>query len=177
MSAVDNFLDQFPGLDGFLKSIGGTTDERLGLNQVTVRLLAACAVGWIIGRIYRRTFTGKKFTPSLPDTHMLLALGGALIWVIVGDNMARAFGLAGTIGLIRYRTIVRDPKDTTILLFSMVMGMACGLGQYPVVIVGTVVIMLTLVWLHYQNSRTRAIEARKANNLLDLMKGGEGDDD
>ena len=60
-------------------------------------------------------------------------------WTVDGGGESASSGgdysLAGTIGLIRYRTRVRDPKDTTILLFSMVMGMACGLGQFKVAIV------------------------------------------
>ncbi|GMU24570.1 MAG: hypothetical protein AMXMBFR13_46440 [Phycisphaerae bacterium] len=167
---MDQFLDEHPGFDAFIKSLGGTSDMELGLDVVLIRLLAACVIGWVIGQVYRRTFTGKKFGATLPDTHMLLCLGGALIWLVVGSSLVRAFGLAGTIGLIRYRTIVRDPKDTTVLLFSMVLGMACGLGQYPVAVVGTVVVIFTLLWLYHSDQKLRAEEAKKSKDLMDLLK-------
>lgn len=154
----------------FFRSLGGTSENTLGLDIVLLRLALACAIGWLIGYTFRQTFTGKKFTPTLIDTHMLLCLGGAMIWVIVQDSVARAFGLAGTIGLIRYRTIVRDPKDTTLLLFSMVLGMACGLGQYPVAIVGTFIVIFALLWLQYHDRCRRTAEAQKSHALLDLMK-------
>ncbi len=169
MSVLDNFLDEHPALDEVVDAIGGTSDEALGVHEVLLRLVAACIVGWAIGQVYRRTFTGKKFSRTLPDTHMLLCLGGALIWLVVGNNLVRAFGLAGTIGLIRYRTVVRDPKDTTILLFSMVMGMACGLGQYAVAIVGTLVVLNVLVLLHLRHRREQASQASKSADLLDLL--------
>jgi uncharacterized membrane protein YhiD involved in acid resistance len=176
MIALGSFLDDFPALDRFFKDIaGGTTDQGLGLDVVLLRLAMACVIGWLIGQVYRQTFTGKKFAPTLPDTHVLLCLGGAMIWVIVQDSVARAFGLAGTIGLIRYRTIVRDPKDTTLLLFSMVLGMACGLGQYPVAVVGTFVVLFVLLWLHRSDRKQRAAEAEKGRDLLDLMKEDEDD--
>ena len=164
-----NFLDGHPNFERFIDSLGGTSDEVLGSHEVVLRLLAACVVGWVIGQVYRRTFTGRRFSPTLPDTHMLLCLGGAMIWLVVGDNLVRAFGLAGTIGLIRYRTVVRDPKDTTILLFSMIMGMACGLGQYSVAILGTVVILLVLVMLHRSHRSARAQHAKRSADLLDLL--------
>lgn len=163
---LDQILDH-----EFFRSLSGTSDKTgLGLDVVLIRLGLACATGWIIGYVFKHTFTGKKFTPSLIDTHTLLALAGAMIWVIVQDNMARAFGLAGTIGLIRYRTIVRDPKDTTLLLFSMVLGMACGLGQYPVAVVGTFIVVFTLLWLQFTDRRRRAADALKNQGLLDLLR-------
>lgn len=158
-----------PDVENFLKSLGGTPGH-VGIKVALLRLGLACLIGWIVGRTYRRTFTGTQFTSSLPDTHMLLCLGGALIWLVVQDSVVRAFGLAGTIGLIRYRTVVRDPKDTTLLLFSMVLGMACGLGQYVVATVGTVVVLFALLWLYYHNRKQRVFHAEKDKNLLDLLR-------
>lgn len=172
--AAPSFLDRYPALEEFINSLAGTSDEALGIDVILLRLALAAALGWIIGRIYRQTFTGTKFTASLPDTHMLLSLGGAMIWLVVGDNLVRAFGLAGTIGLIRYRTVVRDPKDTTILLFSMIIGMACGLGNYPVAAIGAVVVATALLWLHVGHQRKKAEEARKSRDLLSLF--GDSDD-
>jgi len=63
--------------------------------------------------------------------------------------------------LIRYRTIVRDPKDTTILLFSMVMGMSCGLGQVMVALIGTAVVLSVLVLLFLGQRRARAAPTRR----------------
>lgn len=170
MNIIANFLDDYPELEGFLRdAFGGTSDAALDASQTALRLIVACAVGWLIGLIYRRTYTGQRFAPTLPDTHMLLCLGGAIIWLVVGDNLVRAFGLAGTIGLIRYRTIVRDPKDTTILLFSMVMGMACGLGQITVALISTAVVLSVLVLLYYGHRRTRSAANKKTTDLLDLF--------
>jgi uncharacterized membrane protein YhiD involved in acid resistance len=169
----DNILDH-----EFFRSLGGTGDtDALPLNVVVLRLALASVVGWLIGYVFKQTFTGKKFTPTLIDTHTLLALAGAMIWVIVQDNMARAFGLAGTIGLIRYRTIVRDPKDTTLLLFSMVLGMASGLGQYSVAVVGTFIVIFTLLWLQFTDRRRRAAEALKNQGLLDLLRDDDETED
>lgn len=173
MGWVDGVLDANKWLDDLVESAGGVPEDALALDEIVFRLLAACVIGWVIGHVYRRTFTGRKFSPTLPDTHMLLCIGGAMIWLVVGNNIVRAFGLAGTIGLIRYRTVVRDPKDTPIILFSMVMGMACGLGQMKVAIVGTMVVLCILVYLHYSYKRTQLTKDKKASQLLDLVKGNE----
>jgi uncharacterized membrane protein YhiD involved in acid resistance len=169
VNIIASFLDDHPNMERLFEALGGTSDVSLGADVIAYRLVAACILGWLIGQVYRRTYTGQRFSPTLPDTHLLLCLGGAIIWLVVGDNLVRAFGLAGTIGLIRYRTIVRDPKDTTILLFSMVMGMSCGLGQMVVAFVSTAVVLNVLILLHYGHRRARAEANKKTTDLLGLF--------
>jgi uncharacterized membrane protein YhiD involved in acid resistance len=167
-----DFLERLDGTSDFSGDVGGAPNHR-----ILIRLLVACVIGRLIGLVYRWTFTGKQLGTTLPDTHMLLCLGGALIWSVVGDNVARAFGLAGMVGLIRYRTVVRDPKDTTLLLFSMMLGMACGLEQYAVAIIGTMTVLFALAFLHYSHRREMARTSKDTKSLMQLMEGGEEDED
>ena len=132
-------------------------------------------VGWSLGFFYKRTHTGERFQKAIPHAQMLLAVGGALIWLVVGDNLVRAFGLAGTIGLIRYRTRIRDPKDTTVLLFSMILGMACGLGQYEIAAIGLIFVILTLHWLSFSHRREQKRWAAPSDELRDLIDAGTKD--
>ena len=106
---------------------------------------------------------------------MLLSLGGALIWLIVADNLVRAFGLAGTIGLIRFRTRIRDPKDTTVLFFSMILGMACGLGQFWIAGMGTAFVSATLVGMSVSHRRQQQSWAADSKELGSAL--GIDDDD
>ena len=71
-----------------------------------------------------------------------------MIWVIVATSLVRAFGLAGMVGLIRYRTPVRDPKDNVMVFLSMGIGMACGLGQVAVAVVSTAFLTVVLFAMH-----------------------------
>ena len=166
-------------LDKLVEAAGGT-EVSFHPAEIAARLLVAMIIGWVLGWAYRRTHTGKRFSPTIPHTQMLLALGGALIWLVVGDNLVRAFGLAGTIGLIRYRTRIRDPKDTTVLLFSMILGMACGLGHYAVAGIGLFFVVVALYWLaasHRYHQRRLAAEPESLKRLLDVDESpddGEG---
>ncbi len=162
-------------LDKLVEAAGGT-EVSFPPGEIAARLLAAMIVGWILGWTYRRTHTGQRFSPTIPHTQMLLALGGALIWLVVGDSLVRAFGLAGTIGLIRYRTRIRDPKDTTVLLFSMILGMACGLGHYAVAGIGLLFVILALYWLaasHRYHQRRLAAEPESLKRLLDVDESAD----
>ena len=59
---------------------------------------------------------------------MLLCLAGALMMLIVGDSLPRAFGIAGAAAIVRFRTPVEDPRDITVLFLLMALGMSAGLG-------------------------------------------------
>lgn len=83
-------------------------------------------------------------------------MGGALIWLVVGDNLVRALGLAGTIGLIRYRTRRRDPTGTTVLRFSMIVGMACGPGRALLALIGTAFVAGALIILSMRHGHSAA---------------------
>jgi len=121
-----------------------------GAITVMQRMAMAALLGLAIGGIYQLTYTGsrRRYRKSMVQTQILLCLGGALIWIIVGNNLARAFGLGGALSLIRFRTPVPNPKDTTVVFFSIIIGMAAGLGQYATAMVGTGAfgLMMVVLW-------------------------------
>lgn len=158
-------------LDELVRAAGANEAPDPALHVAT-RLAAALILGWILAFVYKRTHTGERFTRTIPHAQVLLTVGGALIWLVVGNNLVRAFGLAGTIGLIRYRTRIRDPKDTTVLLFSMIIGMACGLGQYVVAAIGTVFVIVTLGSLALAYSREQRRSDATTADLRNLIEMG-----
>lgn len=131
-------------LFGRIFEMAGGVEATRAPGDIAARLVAALVAGFSLAIIYQRTHTGVVFMAAIPHTLVMLSGGGCLIWLVVGDNIVRAFGLGGMIGLIRYRTRISDPKDTTVLLFSMITGMACGLGQYAVAAMGVGFVGLTL---------------------------------
>lgn len=89
-------------------------------------------------------------------TIILLCVGGALVWLLVADKLVRAFGLAGALSLIRYRTNMNDPKDNSMVLFAILFGMACGVHQYYTAAVGVVVLSALLIIMKAVNNKVRA---------------------
>jgi uncharacterized membrane protein YhiD involved in acid resistance len=161
-TTITNFLDFFQQSH----AADAANGQVLSNLEILVRLTMASFMGLIIGSLYRWTFTGKpkSFRPSMVHTQVLLCLGGALIWVIVGNNLARAFGLGGALSLIRFRTPVRDPKDTVVVFFSIIIGMACGLGQYSTALIGTGVLGIILTFMR------RARFGRMPNDLIQMQQ-------
>jgi uncharacterized membrane protein YhiD involved in acid resistance len=68
--------------------------------------------------------------PAVIQTQIILGIVGAVVMLVVGTNLARAFGVVGAAGLVRYRAKVEDPKDAGVMLSTVAVGLACGVGLY-----------------------------------------------
>jgi len=97
-----------------------------------LKLVVAAHIGFVVTAVHRRYRTGEPQGHSLDAAQVLLCVAGALMMIIIGGDLARAFGIAGAAAIIRFRTPVEDPKDITILFLLMGLGMSCGLGAFPV---------------------------------------------
>ena len=93
---------------------------------VLLRLLAALGLGSVVAWIHARTSKGAEMGASFPATLVLLAVLIAMVTQVIGDNVARAFSLVGALSIVRFRTVVRDTRDTAFVIFAVVVGMAAG---------------------------------------------------
>ena len=122
-----------------------------GLAEST-RLLAASAIGMLVVFVQRWARREQPLGASMEQTHVLLCLAGALVMLTVGDSLPRAFGIAGAAAIVRFRTPVDDPRDTTVLFLLMALGMAAGLGLVMVAIVGTFFVCGCLLLLRQRSA-------------------------
>jgi len=101
------------------------------------KLIASAVVGMLVTVVHRQYRTDKTANPALDQAQVLLCISGALMMIIIGNSVARAFGIAGAASVIRFRTPVDDARDITILFILMGLGMAAGLGALAVAGMGT----------------------------------------
>lgn len=112
-----------------------------------LKLVCAALIGILISAVHRRCHRDKPLPKSLEQSQILLCVAGAMIMIIIGNSLARAFGVAGAAGIVRFRTPVEDPKDTTVIFLMLSLGLACGLGAFAVAGLGTVFLAVFLVVL------------------------------
>ncbi len=123
-----------------------------------VKLLVATMIGIVVTVVHKRYHRDKPLPRSLQQAQVLLCLAGALVMVIIGSSVARAFGVAGAAGVVRFRTPVEDPKDTTLLFLLIGLGMACGSGLLEVAGMGAVFLCLVLALLdRFGESKMRSM--------------------
>jgi anti-anti-sigma factor len=102
------------------------------------KLVVAAIIGLIVTSVQRYYRSERTPNPALEQAQVLLCVAGALMMLIIGSSIARAFGIAGAASIIRFRTPVEDARDITVLFILMGLGMAAGLGGFAVAGLGTV---------------------------------------
>ena len=110
-----------------------------------VRLPLAALFGTFLAFRPRRRSQGARKVVVM-QTQIMLAVVGAVIMLVVGNSLARAFGIVGAAGLIRYRSTIADPKDAVVMLCALASGLAAGVGLYQLGAIATAFMML-LLWL------------------------------
>ena len=91
------------------------------------------------------------------QTQILLAVVAAALMMIVGDNAARAFAIFAAVSLVRFRTNIRDPKEVTVLLICLALGLAAGVGRWEL---GAVLCIFVLVLLQLLERNEQALAYR-----------------
>lgn len=92
------------------------------------RLVLALLLGVVVAGIRRLCVGPRDEAAAMPTTLVLLAVLIAVVTVVIGDNLARAFGLVGALSIVRFRTVVEDTRDTAFVICAVVVGMAMGAG-------------------------------------------------
>jgi len=119
---------------------GGLTVETLLL-----RLLAALVLGQLVAWVYIRSHRGISYAASVAQSLVVMPLIVTLVMAVIGNSLARAFGLFGALALIRFRTPVKDARDTVFLFVAVAIGIATGTGNIVAALIGTLVIGF-LLW-------------------------------
>jgi uncharacterized membrane protein YhiD involved in acid resistance len=144
-NADDTFVDSLFGTHhNQATAIGDTWGETMG--RLSLRLLLAALLGAALAYRPRKRILALKRNPYVAQTQILLAIVAAALMIIVGDNAARAFGIFAAVSLVRFRTNIRDPKEITVLLISLALGLASGVGRWDLALV-LAIFSLAVLWL------------------------------
>ncbi len=132
-------------LDGMLsyRESGGILSVQSIILCLTATFLFSHAVAWI----YLRTHRGVSYSGTMAQSLIILSLIVGLVMLVIGNNIARAFGLFGALALIRFRTPVKDAHDTVYLFFVVAIGIATGTGNILSGAIGTLMICAALLYL------------------------------
>lgn len=141
----DSFVDRLFGTHHSSSYVlGDTWAETMG--RISLRFLLAALLGAALAFRPRKRILALKRNPYVSQTQILLAIVAAALMIVVGDNAARAFGIFAAVSLVRFRTNIRDPKEVTVLLISLAIGLASGVGHWDLAI-ALALFSLIVLWL------------------------------
>ncbi|HJU55655.1 MAG TPA: DUF4956 domain-containing protein [Pyrinomonadaceae bacterium] len=152
-------------------------DWRTILPRIIVRLALAAFLAAMLAFRPRKDLPLRQRNLYVAQTQILLAVVASALMMIVGDNAARAFGIFAAVSLVRFRTNIKDPKEITVLLLSLSLGLATGVGRWDLALV-LCLFVLPLLWLLESREEAelyRAMEltvkTKDTDKMQDILKG------
>ncbi len=108
--------------------------------DVFANVFVAMLCGFIIALLYKFTYKGLNYSSAFTISLVMLTMITAIVIMVIGNNLARAFGMVGAMSIIRFRTAVKDASDIMFIFFALAIGLAAGVKLYSIAFLGTVMV-------------------------------------
>jgi hypothetical protein len=144
--------------------------------RIALRFSLAAFLAALLAFRPRRGVSVVRRNPYVAQTQILMAVVAGAMMMVVGDSAARAFGIFAAASLVRFRTNIRDPKETTVLLVCLGVGLASGVGRWDMAIILTLFVLLSLTVLEYFErfqvfrSMEVCVQTRSVDRTDDMLK-------
>jgi hypothetical protein len=162
-------------MDSLMSVLGGSDGiGAYGVAAAGMSLLLAFILGQLAAWLYIYTHEGLSYSRAFTQSIVLLTVILSLGMMVIGNNIAIAFGLIGALAVIRFRNILKDTRDTSYIFFTLITGLATGTHRYQLAILGAIVFCLVALYLHWTQfgSRTQGDGFMRFRLKLDTFKVG-----
>ncbi|HEX5966093.1 MAG TPA: DUF4956 domain-containing protein, partial [Pyrinomonadaceae bacterium] len=144
--------------------------------RIALRFSLAAFLAAVLAFRPRRGTPIFRRNPYVAQTQILMAVVAGAMMMVVGDSAARAFGIFAAASLVRFRTNIRDPKETTVLLVCLGVGLAAGVGRWDMAVILTLFVLIALSLLEYFEqfqvfrSMEMSVSTRDVDKTNDMLK-------
>ena len=129
----------------------------LTTEDIIVRIAVAAALGCAIYLSYWITHSGSIYSRKFNVTLLTLTVLTATVMTVIGNNVALSLGMVGALSIIRFRTSIKDSRDTAYIFWTIIVGICCGVGDYLVAGVGSATVFLLLLFFGRVRSENRIL--------------------
>lgn len=148
------------------------TSGELQIGTVALHISMAAVLGFLIFVSYyithRGTIYSKKFNASL----VVLTVLTGTVMTVIGNNIALSLGMVGALSIVRFRTAIKDSRDTVYIFWTVIVGICCGVGDYMVALIGSAVTFIVLFILGcIKNDNRMLIIVRGSRNKQSIVAG------
>lgn len=116
----------------------------LNVSNLIVALFFSFILSIFIAYVYNKTHKSVSYSRSFINSLIVICCTVSVIMIVIGGNIAIAFGVFGTLSMVRFRTALKDPNDMAFVFFVIAVGMANGIGRYDLALVSTLLISLVI---------------------------------
>lgn len=117
----------------------------LGLGTIMLTLIAALALAAVVFFTYKISFSGVMYNRKFNISLVMLTLVTTVVMLVIGNDLALSLGMVGALSIVRFRTAIKDPRDTGFIFWVIAIGLSVGSQNYLIAFIGSIVISLVLV--------------------------------
>lgn len=128
----------------------------ISLQDVLVALALSFVLSLFILFVYRVTYGGVSYSQSFAACLVMLTMVTTVVILVISSNVVLSLGMVGALSIVRFRTAVKDAKDTAFLFWGIAVGIICGAGYITISVLSTLLLGLLFVLLHVLNGRLRS---------------------
>lgn len=134
----------------------------LTIQDILLRILAATVISGAVYLSYWYTHTGTAYSKKFNVSLVTLTILTSTVMTVIANNIALSLGMVGALSIVRFRTAIKDSRDTTYIFWAIVVGICCGAGDYLVAGIGSLVVFVVLLILG---------RVRNENRILLIIRG------
>lgn len=123
--------------------------------ELLINFLAAIIAGAIIFLSYRFSHSAAVYSGRFNVSLWMLALVTTMVMCVIGNNIALSLGMVGALSIVRFRTAIKDARDTAYIFWAIAVGICCGISDFVTALIGSIIIFLLMLAIGGVKSNTR----------------------
>ena len=138
----------------------------LSTGEIFLHIIASAVFGFVIYLSYWYTHSGTAYSKKFNVSLVTLAILTGTVMTVIGNNIVLSLGMVGALSIVRFRTAVKDSRDTTYIFWAIIIGICCGVGDYLVAGIGSLVTFVVLLLLGRVRNENRILLIIRASKVL-----------
>ena len=127
----------------------------LSIEEILISFLMAVVLGFIIFLSYRFSHAGAVYSAKFNASLWMLTAITTMVMCVIGNNIALSLGMVGALSIVRFRTAIKDTRDTAYIFWCIAVGICCGISDFVIAAIGSVVIFLLMLFISNSQNNSR----------------------
>ena len=129
----------------------------LSVEEIVLHIAVSALLSLAIFLSYRYTHSSTAYSRKFNVSLVTLTILTATVMTVIGNNIALSLGMVGALSIVRFRTAIKDSRDTTYIFWAIIVGICCGVGDYAVACIGSAVTFAVILLLGCIKSDNRML--------------------
>ena len=138
----------------------------LSTEMIVMRVIMSIFFGLVIFISYKMTHSGAIYSKKFNITLVTLTILTTMVMTVIGNNIALSLGMVGALSIIRFRTSIKDSRDTVYIFWTIIIGICCGVGDFIVAATGSAAVFIVLLMFGRVKNEQRMLLIVRADRKL-----------